>query len=92
MINCFSEFFSYYYGALKSLSSFENDSQPAELADELIETNHSKCSLPDNVPLMLTKEILKCWKVKAALQYHQPNPNKDIKKYAHHLLFYFFPF
>ena len=86
----FSEFLSYCYVALKSLSSFESDSQPVELEDEYIKTNHSKCSLPDNVPLMLSKEKLKCWKVKA--QYHQPNPNKDIEKYAHHLLFSFSPF
>ena len=59
---------------LKSLSLFENDSQPVELVDEHIETNHSKGSLPDNVPLMLSKEKLKCRKVKAVLQYHQPNP------------------
>ena len=74
------------------MSSFENNSQPVDLGDEHIETNHSKCSLPDYVPLMSSKEKLKCRKVKAVLRYHQPNPNKDIEKYAHHLLFSFFLF
>ena len=89
---CLSEFFSYCYVAPKSLSPFENDSQPVELGDALIETNHSKCSLPDNIPLISSKEKLKYRKVKAVLRYHQSNPNKNIEKYAHHLLFSFFPF
>ena len=38
---------------------------------------------------MSSKERLKCRKVKAVLQYYQPNPNKAFETYAYHL---FYPF
>lgn len=91
-IKCFAEFTLHYYTTPKPSISLENDSQPVEPGDEHIETNHSNCNLPDNVPLMSSKEKLKCRKVKTTLQCHQPNPNKDTEKYARYLLFYFYPF
>ena len=41
---------------------------------------------------MSSKEKVKCRKVGAVLQYHQPNSNKDIEKYDDHLLLFFSPF
>ena len=61
------------------------------LDDELIESNHGKCSYPKVIPLMSAKEKLKCRNVEAVLRYHQPSPNSDIEKFAHHMLFSFYP-
>ena len=88
---CFAEFLSLYYVAPKKLDDI-NDSQPEILVDVLLDENHGSCMLPNNVPLMSSKEVLKCRKVKAVLRYHVPNPHKNPEKYAHHILFMFYPF
>ena len=44
------------------------------------------------VPLMPSKEKLKCRKLGVVLQYYQPNPNKGIEKHDDHLLLSFSPF
>ena len=41
---------------------------------------------------MSSNEKLKCRTVRAILCYHEPNPDKYPQKYAHHLLFTFYPF
>ena len=41
---------------------------------------------------MSSKEKLKCRKVKSVLRYHVPNSHKNPEKYAHHILFMFYPF
>ena len=41
--------------------------------------------------MTLNNEKLKCRKVRGVLRYHQPNPQKYIEQYAHHLLFTFYP-
>ena len=41
---------------------------------------------------MNSKEKLKCRQVKAILRYYVPNRHKYPEKYAHHLLFMFYPF
>ena len=41
---------------------------------------------------MSSKEKLKCRQVKAVLRYYVPNRYKYPEKYAHHLLFMFYPF
>ena len=48
--------------------------------------------LPKVIPLMSSKEKLKCQNVKAVLRYHQPSPNRDIETFAHLMLFSFYPF
>ena len=48
--------------------------------------------LPKVIPLMSSKEKLKCQNVKAVLRYHQPSPNRDIEKFAHLMLFSFYQF
>ena len=62
------------------------------LDDTVMESNHAKTYFPKVIPLMTFKEKLHCRKVKAVLRYHQPSPTKHIEKYAHHLLFSFYPF
>ena len=64
-----------------------NDSQPKILQEDLLENNHSSCNYPATIPLMSSKEKLKCRKVKVVLRYHVPNRHKYPEKYAHHLLF-----
>ena len=89
---CFAEFLSPYYIDAKQSEIFENDSQPVVLNDELMNSNHQESIFPKIVPLMSSKEKLKCRKVKEVLRYHQPSPHKIVEQYAHHLLFAFYPF
>ena len=70
----------------------ESDCQPIHLDDDLMKSNHPKCSYPTMIPLMYSKEKLKCRNVKVVLQYYQPSPNRDIENFAHHMLFSFYPF
>ena len=72
----------------------ENDSQPNELSDEVIEENHSvnnNNSYPNRITLS-TGEKLVHRKVEFALRYHVPNKYKDLEAYANHFLFMFYPF
>ena len=90
---CFAEFLSQYYLAPKKVNDDnKNDSQPEVLQDDMLENNNTVSTLPDNVPLMSSKEKLKCRKVKSVLRYHVPHKYKYPEKYAHHLLFMFYPF
>ena len=57
-----------------------------------MEENHTACNYPGTIPLMNSKEKLKCRQVNAVLRYHVPNHHKFPEKYAHHLLFMFYPF
>ena len=87
---CFAEFLSNYE---VSKMPDENDSQPVELTDELLDTNHTDCSqsLPRRLNLS-NKKIMRRRKVKKVLRFHRPNPAKNPEKYAHHLLFLYYPF
>ena len=89
---CFAEFLSYYYIAPKSVKDKESGCQPVVLDDELMESNHVNYTYPKVIPLMSSKEKLKCRNVKAVFRYHQPSPNRDIEKFAHHVLLSFYPF
>ena len=89
---CFAEFLPCYYIAPKSIKDIESDYQPIVLDDELMESNHAKCSYSKVIPLMFSKEKLKCRNVKVFLRYHQPSPNRDIEKFAHDMLYSFYPF
>ena len=89
---CFAEFLSLYYVDAKQIEICENDSQPVVLNDELMDSNHEESIFPKIVPLMSSKEKLKCRKVKAVLKYHQPSRHKNVEQYAHHLLFAFYAF
>ena len=89
---CFAEFLSLYYVDAKQIAISENDSQPVVLNNELMDSNHEESIFPKIVPLMSSKEKLKCRTVKVVLRYHQPIPHKNVEQYAHHLLFAFYPF
>ena len=87
---CFSEFIKHYQLAPKPV---ENDCQPEELVDEIIEANHTLVGqYPKIIPLNNSKEKLKCRKVELILRYHVPNRHKDPEEYSHHLLFMCYPF
>ena len=90
---CFAEFLSYYYVESKiDETSNYNDSQPVVLNNELVEGNHESCIYLKSVLLMSSNKKLKCRTVRAILRYHEPNPDIYPEKYAHHLLFIFYPF
>ena len=89
---CFSEFLSLFYPKSRTTKDLENDYRPVILDDELLETHHKDYNYPKEIPLMSSKEKLKCRKVKAIPRYYQPNPNKAFETYAHYLLFSFYPF
>ena len=57
---CFSEFLSLFYPKLRTTTDFENDYQPVILDDELLETHHKDSNYPKEIPLMSSKEKLKC--------------------------------
>ena len=85
-------FFLLNYVDSKQIKISQSDSQPMILNDELMDSNHEESILPKIVPLMSSKKILKCQKVKAVLIYDQPRPHRNVEQYAHHLLFVFYPF
>ena len=89
---CFAEFIAHYYLLPKNIKDSGNDNQPTVLQEIILETNHMACNYPSTIPLMNSKEKLKCRQVKAVLRYHVPNRNRFPEKYAHHLLFMFYPF
>lgn len=54
---CYAEFLRYYN--LQRLNK-ENDSEPVELDDEIIEVNHPLTNYPKAIPLMNSSEKLRC--------------------------------
>ena len=89
---CYAEFLSHYYLDPKPRDDTVNDCQPEVLIDELVEVNHNVNNYPTSIPLMNSKEKLKCRKVKNVLRYHVPNRHRKPEKYSHHMLFMFYPF
>ena len=61
---CYAEFLAHYYLLPKTSNDSVNDSQPAVLEELLLEINHNACNYPSTIPLMNSKEKLKCRKVK----------------------------
>ena len=70
----------------------ENDSQPEQLIDKLVETNHPISNSYREVLVLSSGERLHYRKVELVLRYHVPNKFKDPEGYAHHLLFMFYLF
>ena len=89
---CYAEFVAHYYLLPNNSNDYVNDSQPTVLQELYLENNHNACNYPPTIPLMNSKEKLKCRQVKAVLRYYIPNRYKYPEKYAHHLLFMFYPF
>ena len=86
---CYALFIKRYQLQTKPI---ENDSQPEELVDELVETNHSAISSYPKLLVLSTDERLHYRQVELVLRYHIPNKFKNPESYTHHLLFMFYPF
>ena len=86
---CYALFIKRYQLKTKPI---ENDSQPEDLIDKLIETNHPISSSYPEVLVLSSGEKLHYHKVEMVLRYHVPNKFKDPEGYAHHLYFMFYPF
>ena len=86
---CYALFIKRYHLQTKPI---ENDSQPEELGDELVEANHSTSSPYPKLLILSTGKRLHSRQVELVLRYHIPNKFKDPESYAHHLLFMFYPF
>ena len=70
---CYADFLRFYYVASNTKFT-ENDYQPEELSYELIEDIHNIDHIyPKVIPLMSSKEKLKCRKVSYVLQFYVPN-------------------
>ena len=61
---CYAEFLHYYYLAAKPQ---DNDWQPVELSDDLLENNFSNEIYQSVIPLMTCNDKLKCRKVPSVL-------------------------
>ena len=86
---CFAEFLSFYYHQSKSKPELHNNSQPVVLDDELMETNHLDPQLIKTIRLMLSKEKLKCKKLK---QFYDTTCQMQIEMLTNMLTIYFFHF
>ena len=81
----------YYY--IISNTEIENDFQPQELKDEVVEENgYSQNDYPKVILMILSKEKLKCRKIPLMLQYRVLSKERYREKYIHHMLFMYFPF
>ena len=86
---CYAEFLRYYYLAAKPQ---DNDWQPVELSDDLLENNFSNEIYPSVIPLMTCNDKLKYRNVPSVMRLFTPNKDKDYELYAHHLLMLYYPF
>ena len=90
---CYATFCANYVLDTSKKSTHENDWQPIVLDECVNELNHeTNQTLPKNLPLMNSKEKLKCRKVPKVLRYYTPNKHKYPEKYAHHIMMLFYPF
>ena len=70
----------------------ENDYQPQELKEGVVEENHySQNDSPKIKPMISSKEKLKYRKVPLVLQYHVPSEEIYPEEHAHQMLFMYFP-
>ena len=86
---CYAEFLHYYYLAAKLQ---DNDWQPVELSDDLVENNFLNKIYPPIIPLMTCNYKLECRKVTFVSLLFTPNKGKDYELYAHHLLMLYYLF
>ena len=88
---CLAEFSRYYY--LPSNPKYtENDYQPKELHDEIVEDiSNSDYLYPKDIKL-LSNEKMKCYKTSYVLQYYVPNKETKLEEYLHHMLFMYYTF
>ncbi|XP_066911415.1 uncharacterized protein [Clytia hemisphaerica] len=90
---CYAQFCSNYELDKKiDYAELINDNQPNVLDDSVVEENHVENTLPKKIPLMNSKECLRCRKARKVLRTYTPNRHLYPEKYAHHLLMLFYPF
>ena len=88
---CFAEFLSCYYVDYKTKD--DNDCQPEVLTTNTgDECDSSVPNYPESIQMMSSKQKMKLRKIKSVLRYYTPNRDKYPEKYAHHMLFMFYPF
>ena len=91
---CLAQFAAYYYKDYKKEWHETSDAQPEVLTDNIVESQHVSTngeSLPKEIRLIDTNEIMKCRRIKAVIRYHTPNKRKEPEKYFHHLLMLYYP-
>ena len=70
----------------------ENDFQPGELDDEIVEDiSNSDYLYPKDIKL-LSNEKMKCYKTPYVLQHYVPNKETRPEEYPHHMLFMYYSF
>ena len=72
---CYAEFLRYYYLAPHIE---ENNRQPVELSDEILENSFPDQVYPPVIPLMPSKDKLKCRKVQSVVRFFTANKNKNL--------------
>ena len=82
---CYAEFLRFYYLAPNAKFK-ENDYQPEELVDELMEDIHNIDHIYPKVIPLSSKEKLKCRKILFVLQFYVPNQQNQPGEYAHHMI------
>lgn len=87
---CFAKFLACYF--IDYSPKDPNDCQPEILNNHINALASTIIDYPKCFPLMSSKEKLKRHQVRSVLRYYTPNRHKYPEKYAHHLLFMFFPF
>jgi len=88
---CFAIFHMYYYVDNRDTNEVDNDSLPIVLDEQLMEQDR-EIVFPPVIPLMNSKEKLKCRKVRSVLRFPPQNKNLNPERYAHHLLMCYYPF
>ena len=88
---CFAFFQMYYYIDSRDDNEFENDNLPVVLTNQLLEENETT-RYPSSIPIMNSKERLKCRKVPLVLRFAPQNKHCFPEKFAHHLLMCYLPF
>ena len=88
---CYAQFLAYYVLETNPTKFEKNDSQPEVLDDDTSCTENT-CVYPKSIPLMSSKETMRCRNVKKVLRYYTPNSVTHAEAYAHHLLMLFYPF
>ena len=88
---CFAEF-SWYHYLPSNPKHKENDYQPEELDDEIVEDISNSDYLYAKDIKLLSNEKMKCRKRSYVLQYYVPNKEIKPEEYAHHMLFMYYLF
>ena len=77
---------------MTQITTNENDYQQEQLTDHFIQENLTlQHNYPNVVPLMSSKEKLKCRKTPVVLQYYEPNRHVLPEYCYHHILFMYYP-